>query len=237
MIEFIYTFFVILFASFVHGGVGFGVALIAVALMSLYLLPQESVPLMSLLAGTLNFTMLMRYRQAFNWRATIRLTLGALAGVPIGVFLLRQLDGDLVIKLLGVIVLGYGVYALLNLQLPELKRPFYGYIFGFFGGILSGAYNTGGPPAIVYGSCRRWPPAMFKGNLQGYFLINGSLVMLTHLLMGNYTPIVLQRFLYAVPAVFLGLGLGFTLDGRIDPVLFRKLVLRLLLVLGAALLF
>ena len=236
MNEYIYTFFVLLLASFVQGSVGFGVALIAVTLMSLYLPPQESIPLMSLLAATLSLVMLIRYRQAFNWRATVRLTAGAFFGIPLGVFLLRQLDGDLIIKTLGVVVIAYALYALSNMRLPELKRPFFGYIFGFFGGILSGAYNTGGPPVIIYGNCRRWEPSAFKGNLQGYFLINSSIVVLTHWAMGNYSPLILQRYLFAVPAVFLGLGLGFALDGRVNPILFRKLVLILLLVLGAALL-
>ncbi len=237
MIDFIYTFFVVFLAAFVQGGAGFGVALVAVTLMSFYLPLQESVPLMSLLAGTISLVMLIRYRQAFKWRATIRLGAGSLVGVPIGVFLLRRLDGDLVINLLGVLVVGYALYALFNLQLPELKRPFYGYIFGFFGGVLSGAYNTGGPPVIIYANCRRWPPSTFKGNLQGYFLTNSFLVISTHFLMGNYTPIVLQRYLYAVPALLLGVGLGVALDGRINPRLFRKTVLFLLLILGTALLF
>lgn len=236
MNAYIYTFFVLLLASFVQGSVGFGVALIAVPLMSLYLAPQEAVPLMSLLAATLSLVMLTRYRQAFNWRATVRLTAGSLFGIPIGVFLLRRLDGDVVITILGVIVMAYALYALSNMRLPELKRPFFGYIFGFFGGILSGAYNTGGPPIIIYGNCRRWEPSAFKGNLQGYFLINSSIVVLTHWAMGNYNSIILQRYLFAVPAVFVGLGLGFWLDGRLNPILFRKLVLILLFMLGTALL-
>jgi len=236
MNEYIYTFFVLLLAAFVQGSVGFGVALVAVTLMSLYLPPDQSIPLMSLLAATLSFVMLLRYRQSFNLRATTRLLAGSIFGIPIGVFLLRQLEGDLVINILGVIVIAYALYALSNMRLPELKRPFFGYIFGFFGGILSGAYNTGGPPVIIYGSCRRWEPSAFKGNLQGYFLINSSIVVLTHWAMGNYSPLILQRYLFAVPAVFLGLGLGFALDGRLNPILFRKLVLILLLVLGAALL-
>ena len=43
--------------------------------------------------------------------------------------------------------------------------------FGFFAGILGGAYNTNGPPVVIYGSLRKWSPATFRATLQGYFFM------------------------------------------------------------------
>lgn len=108
--------------------------------------------------------------------------------------------------------------------------------FGFVAGLLSGAYNTSGPPVVIYGNCRQWLPAEFKCNLQGFFLLNSAAVIATHALSGNFTRPVWQAYSLALPAIGLGLVAGFTLDKRIEPAVFRKIVLLLLIVLGVRLL-
>ncbi|MCS7281859.1 MAG: sulfite exporter TauE/SafE family protein [Anaerolineae bacterium] len=106
---------------------------------------------------------------------------------------------------------------------------------GLIAGMLGGAYNTSGPPLVIYGDARRWEPAEFRGNLQTLFLINDALVIAGHLAAGNITPAVLHGYLLALP----GLGLGFLVGGllaqRLSPKRFRLFVQGLLLVLGARL--
>ena len=88
---------------------------------------------------------------------------------------------------------------------------------------------------IIYGDTQRWEPGLFKGNLQGYFLIIGVVAILTHTLSGNVTGDVLQRSLFAVPLVLIGAASGFYLDRFINAAVFRKIVLGLLLVFGISL--
>jgi uncharacterized protein len=72
--------------------------------------------------------------------------------------------------------------------------------------------------------------------LQGFFLLNSAAVILTHALGGNFTRPVWQAYGLALPAIGLGLVAGFALDKRIEPAVFRKIVLLLLIVLGVKLL-
>lgn len=81
----------------------------------------------------------------------------------------------IVTAFLGVVIVAYALYALFNPTLPELAQRSWAYGFGFAGGVLSGAYNTSGPPVVIYGTCRCWQPAEFKSNLQGYFLLTRRL--------------------------------------------------------------
>jgi hypothetical protein len=108
-------------------------------------------------------------------------------------------------------------------------------VFGFVGGLLGGAYNTSGPPVVVYGNCRRWSPQEFKSNLSGYFVVNSVMVVSTHWLSGNFTPEVTSNFLLALPALLLGFLFGQGMDKWLNPELFRKIVLVLLVLLGARL--
>jgi uncharacterized membrane protein YfcA len=73
---------------------------------------------------------------------------------------------------------------------------------------------------------------MFKGNLQAYFLLNSFFTLTAHALSGNFTAVVWQQYLWALPGIGLGLLVGRWSDGRLDPAQFRKGVLLLLILLG-----
>ena len=139
---------------------------------------RTAVPLVVLVTGTLEAILLVRYRSAFNFKAVWPLTLASIFGIPVGVWALRGLDEEVLLTVLGAVMAGYALYALLNFKLPELKHPAWAILFGFCAGLLSGAYSVGGPPAIIYGSCRRWNPQEFKSNLQGFFLVNDTLAII-----------------------------------------------------------
>ena len=126
---------------------------------------------------------------------------------------------------------------MLNLKLPRPIHKSWAYGVGFVAGMLGGAYNTAGPPVIIYGNCRRWRPAEFKGNLQGFFVLNSTLVVIGHAVAQNLTPQVWQIYLWVLPAIGLGLVAGLSLDQYLSPERFRKIVLWLLVLLGLRLIF
>lgn len=228
---------IVSFAIFTQSIAGFGLALISMPLLIEALGVEVAAPLVALVAITAEVILIIRYRHAIQFRTLGRLSLASLIGIPIGIFALQNANDQFVLMLLGMVITLYALYALSQLRLPEIQHPNWAYGFGLVGGILSGAYNTSGPPIVIYGSCRRWTPSQFKSNLQGYFMVNSVMVILTHTLAQNYTPFVMQSYLIALPGVGIGLLLGLSLDKYINPVLFRKIVLGLLIVVGLNLIF
>ena len=204
-------------------------------LLILVLPIQVAAPLVALIGVLAEFLLLLKYREAFNFRSVSVLIVASLVGIPVGVYALGWVDAGVITAVLGLIVISYALYALIGFNPPALKNRGWAVLFGFVAGILGGAYNTSGPPVIIYGSCRRWPPAEFKSNLQGFFLVIGISVIFTHFLSGNFTPIVWYNFFIAVPAILLALFVGFRLDKYIDPLRFRKIVLIALVILGIGL--
>jgi hypothetical protein len=161
----------------------------------------------------------------------------SLLGIPLGLLLLRRVDERLALMILGCVLVGYALYALLGRPLPSLKSNGWAYGTGFVAGMLGGAYNTSGPPVVIYGDAQRWPPAEFKSNLQGFFLVINVFVIAGHALSGNLTQRVWIGYLWVLPAIALGILLGTWLDGRINRAVFRKLVLFLLILMGARMIF
>lgn len=228
-------FLIIFLAVFTQAVTGFGVALVSMPLLLLVMDVRLAAPLVALVAGMAELLLLLHYRADLNLRAVIRLIAASLVGIPLGIVALRQLDEGLITAVLGLLLIFYALYALLKLRLPQLSHTGWAYGFGFVAGLLGGAYNTSGPPVIIYGACRRWPPAEFKSNLQGFFVVSSYAIIAAHALGGSFTPEVWRSFLVAIPAILLALLIGFQLDKLLNPERFRRLVLVVLLLLGVSL--
>jgi uncharacterized membrane protein YfcA len=223
---------VIFIAAFTQSLTGFGFALVSMPLLVSMIGLQAAAPLVALAGLAAEAALLFRYRLSVDRLIVRRLLLPSFAGIPIGIFALHRAGEDMLLRLLGFILLGYALYAFWNPQMPAPKGAGWAYGAGFLAGVLGGAYNTSGPPVIVYGDSQRWDRPEFKGNLQGFFLLNSLVVVAGHWLADGYTGTIWRDFLLVVPAGILGLAAGLWLDTRLNADRFRKIVLALLAVLG-----
>ncbi len=235
--EFILVVFILSFGAFTQSVTGFGAGLVTMAFLPALIGIRLASPVVALMNLTSEIFLMVRYRDSIQIRSVWPMVVASLLMIPMGVYLLSSLDEKLVTRFLGIIMAGYAMWALSGIRLPRLNHPGWGVLAGGIGGVLGGAYNTSGPPVIIYANCRRWPPAEFKANLTGYFILNSVLICANHAWSGNFTASVWTYFLISLPAIALAIWLGFRLDHRINPTVFRKIVLVLLLVMGIKLLF
>lgn len=236
-ITLLFSFLTVFLGAFTQSLTGFGVALIAMAILpSLWGLPIAT-PLVALTGIVLETALLIRYRQSLQMRSIWRLVVASVVAIPFGIYILRQLDERIALFVLGLIIFGYALYALIGFRLPELHHPLWAWLTGLASGMLGGAYNTAGPPIVIYGNCRRWSPQEFRSNLSGFFIVNSAMVVSTHFLSGNITSEVLSVFWRVLPALALGFLAGQSLDRWLNPEVFRKIVLGVLIVLGIRLMF
>jgi len=230
--------FVILFlAAFIQSVSGFGSALVTMAFLPGLLGIRIAAPLFALCAIPLEIILLIRFRQELSFHEIWRMVLASIAGVPFGLILLKLVSEQITLAVLGVALIVYSIYALMGKRLPRSDHFFLPWLAGFIGGILGGAYNTAGPPVILYADTQGWAPERFKSNLQGYFIFNSIQVLLGHYLVGNYQREVLVWLPYAIPGIMAGLLVGALLDRHIPTMLFRRIVLVLLFVMGLVKLF
>jgi uncharacterized membrane protein YfcA len=223
---------IITLACFIQAVAGFGLPMIAMPVLVTLFGIRTAVPLMAIIIFILQLFMIVRYREDLNIRTIWRISAAAILGIPIGVLFLTRIPEAITVTLLGLLLIIYVLYAGFKLPVPSLTNPLWAYLFGFIGGMGGGAYNMAAPPMIIYADTQRWEPKLFKGNLQGYFLIIGIVVILTHSLNGSITSSILQKSLIAVPFILLGAFLGFYLDRFINSAVFRKIVLILMFVFG-----
>jgi uncharacterized membrane protein YfcA len=228
---------VVLIAAFIQSLSGFGFAVIIMPLITFVVGLQVAAPMVALTALTVYTINLVRYRRAINYKEVLRLGIVSALGVPLGVWALTNLDESLVKQVMGLILIAYAIYALARPATSYVLSRYWVYPAGFLSGCLAGAYNAPGPPVIVYGSLRKWPRDEFRAVLQSIFFLNGALVVTLHLLTRRVTVEVLTFYIFALPALALGILVGSRVDRFVDRNRFRMIVTVMILVLGLALVF
>lgn len=228
----IYILVIFLFSTFVRSTFGFGDALIAMPLLALFVDMKIATPLVAMVACTIAMTILIRQWRHVRFRSAWRLIVSTILGIPIGLIYLRGSHENLLKLILAIVITGFSVYQLLKPQFLKLKSEGSAFVFGFFAGILGGAYNTNGPLIVIYGSLRRWPPETFRATLQGYFFLTGVLLLTGHATAGLWTPVVLKTYLIILPVVLFSIWLGGKLHHSIPAGRFDKAIHILLICIG-----
>jgi uncharacterized membrane protein YfcA len=215
---------------------GFGTALVAMPLLAVTIGVRTATPLVGLVMLTTIAALLARTWRSVDVRAAWQLLLSSAVGIPVGVLGLRFAPEPVVKSILGALLIGFGLYGLARPRLLTLERHVWVYVFGFVSGVLGGAYNTNGPPAVACGVMRRWPPERFQATLQGYFLPATVLICAGHGLGGLWTRAVFGLYLAALPLVLVAVVLGHSISGRIPAEMFQRILYGALVVLGGFLL-
>mgnify|MGYP000943622906 FL=1 len=106
------------------------------------------------------------------------------------------------------------------------------YVFGFIGGILGGAFNTGGPPIAIYGTLSGWSQLQFVSTLQGYFLPNDLFILSGQFVSGLLNKTVFHYYLTGLPFLLIAVFQVNKLRSKIPVTKFNKYIFVLLLIIG-----
>lgn len=229
------TAIVVFLGAIIQGLSGFGFGLVTMPLLGLYLPIRVAVPLVAIHGFVLVALMSWRLRIAADRSKWLPLVAGGVLATPMGVYYLRIANEHLLKTCLGVFVLIYSIMSL-TARLPSWKLSNrYGYLAGCLGGILGGAFNTGGPPVIVYVTTQGWKKDEIRSALQIFFLALGLWKLPLYWGMGLFTSLVIKITVITLPATVVGTLFGDYLSHRFGETRFRKILLILLVILGITL--
>jgi uncharacterized protein len=219
-------------AGYIQGLSGFGSVLLSLPLLALFLDIREAIPLVNLMGVILTVMLIVQLRAHWDWGKIMPLLVGALTGIPVGVYLLKRMDPAHVQIILGLVLVAYAIYGLLfKLPVGRVGGP-WAYLFGFFAGGLGGAISASGPSVIVYTSLQAWSKDQIKVTLQGFFIISGLLIGVFQAANGLTTEGVIRNFLVTIPTLLAGTWFGSRQYGKFREEGYRRVMLVLLGALG-----
>lgn len=231
---FILVLLIVFGASLYRSTFGFGDALIAMPLLALFINIKTATPIVAFIGFASSVFILSRNWQKLDMRHIWKLALFSILGIPLGLFFLKGTNENIVKTVLGLILIIFSLFSLTNPHL-NLKTDKSAFAFGIVSGILGGAYNSNGPPIIIYGTLRKWTPQEFRLLLQGVFLPTNLFIIIGHGLAGLWTGEVLRLGLISMPVIFVAVLLGNYLNKRIKAEQFTKLIYYFLIIIGLVL--
>ncbi|MFT5113672.1 MAG: putative membrane protein YfcA [Parasphingorhabdus sp.] len=223
------------FAGFTTGFAGFGTGLIASGFW-FHALPAGMVPpLVAITSVSAQIIGLIAVRKSFNIKHVSPLLMGAVLGVPLGVFILT-LATPLIIKIvIGSFLLLYSVSQLFNpnrwllrIQPSAVQNSAVGAVGGFLGGFA----GLSGPVPLIWLQLQSLPSDQQRAIYQPFNLIVLSLAVFIMAIGGKIDLQLLQLFFLCLPLTLFFAWLGTKLYSKISEDLFRTLILLLLFCSG-----
>lgn len=224
-------------AGFVQGLSGFGFGLTAMSFWVWGLDPHLAAVMAVFGSLTGQVVAALTVRRAFDARALAPFIAGGLAGVPLGVWLLPLLDAQLFRFCVGLVLVVWCPLMLVSGRLPRVSGNRLGdALAGAAGGLMGGIGGFTGVIPTLWCTLRGMDKDAQRSVIQNFNLAMLAVAFAAHLGSGNVTRAMLP-LLPVVAAALLVPGLiGARVYVGLSPDAFRRVVLGLLSLSGAAML-
>jgi uncharacterized membrane protein YfcA len=141
---------VVFLAAVIRGYAGFGFTAIAVVGLNLFLLPQQSIPVV-LGLDLLCSAPLMRQAARQAEMPTFKLlTLGSFVGIPFGLALLLFVPSEYLKLIICTAILIFSALLIMNVRFRHTDKALSKLIFGMLAGIGTSGASVGGPVVVFY---------------------------------------------------------------------------------------
>lgn len=225
-------------AGFVQGLSGFAFGMVAMSFWAWALDPRLAATLAVFGALVGQVLAVFTVRRGFNLRLLLPFVLGGLAGIPLGVAVLPQLDMAWFKALLGGFLALWCPVMLASRSLPPITAGgrVGDAVAGMAGGVLSGIGGFAGPVPTLWTTLRGFAKDEQRAVVQNFNLAMLAVTMCVYLGSGVVTRQMLPYFAIVAPAMLVPTLLGARLYIGISEARFRQIVLGLLTASGIALL-
>ena len=222
----------------VSGTIGFGFAAIAGVIMLHVMPPIEAVPLMMVCSVPVQISSLFAVVRGVQWKRCLVFAAGGLLGVAPAIYLLQHLDTDLFRAAFGVLIAAYAGYMLF--RTATAPKPHAGGVIGaglvgFGGGLIGGLTGMPGALPSIWCDLHGLSKDEQRGVVQPFILVVQLIALVLLMPHIAWSSTMLTHLAISLPALAAGTAVGIMLFGRIDNVLFRRVVLGTLCVSGLVL--
>src|SRR5690242_19080850 len=223
--------------ALVTGIAGFAFGLIAAAVWLHVLTPLQTASLIIGFGLVVQGVSVWKLRRAVKWERLWPFLAGGAVGVPLGVAILGWASAEHLRFDVGTILVLYTVYAWTR---PAVKITAGGapadLAVTFLNGVLGGLTGLAGILTTIWCGMRGWPKDEQRAVFQPVGVAIFAMSALWLGIKGAFSAETVRLFAFGLPVLLVGSWLGLKLYGRLDEAGFRRVVLVLLLVSGAALL-
>lgn len=237
---------IVFFTNFQEGITGFGCTALALPFVTLILGDLELAKhILVPIAWCIAFFIVIVSRRQIIWREYLRIVLIAFIGLPIGIYISKNLPKDQLQLLLAVFMTLIGIHGLARQASRSAKEsPARGWkrtvLSGLIplGGLMQGAFGSGGPLVVVYATRTLTDKSVFRATLCLVWITLNTVLLTSWALDPDFADLnlrALRAVAICAPFTIAGILLGNAAHHRINEVTFRRVVYGVLTLSGVVL--
>jgi len=211
---------------------GFGFALIAVPLLSLFIEPQIAVVLATVVGAFSSTFQAIADRKYAQKKLVRRLAISAYIGMPFGLVVFIVVSESVLRFIVGIVVLVAALILMRGFSISHANRKL-DWILGWASGVLATSTSTNGPPLVFLLQAKKLSPQSFRASINVVFSLTSIGAIALFAISGNITSDDFGSIAISVPMLMLGLAIGYKVRPLINAGQFSVLVF--ILLIGSAL--
>ena len=232
---------VVFLSHLLEGITGFGCTVIALPFITILLGIKMAIPILCFLGMTLTIYIIIRDYKKIDYKEFFFIVTHAIVGLPIGMVLFSKLSPLYLSLILAIFMIGVGINGTIKtlkkqsllIDAAKAKKSYLMRALLFAGGIVQGAFGTGGPFVVIYASSVLQNKALFRVTLSTLWLSLNIIRIGQWTIQGDVFSLELGKlFLWTVPFVLAGTATGDYLHHKVNEHYFRLSVYSVLVIAG-----
>lgn len=212
---------------------GFGFSLLAMPLLSAAVDIREAVVIATICGLLTNVVHITKDHHLVDHSLARRISLSALAGMPLGILLLSvSSTSQMRVAISSItIVLVVLMMRKFSLRKENIKADL---VLGAISGVLATSVSTNGPPLVFLLQSKRLDPTCLRATLAYVFTISGSASFVLLMLAGKGSVASFQLASLSLPSMYLGTLIGRRVRSAVSLHAFQRMTYVLLLATAAS---
>ncbi len=230
----------ILVVGISKGGLGGGLGVLGVPLMSLTIPPAQAAAILLPILCAMDLMAMKAFWKGWSAEHIKRLIPAAIIGIVIGGLTFKYFRASDIRLLVGLIAVGFALnYWFKPFQRFAGRKP--GAKSGFFWGSIAGftsfVAHAGGPPVNIYLLPQKLDKRIYQATTVIFFTIVNYVKLIPYALLGQFNTANLSTSIMLLPLAALGIWLGYKLHHRLPEKLFFRIAYVLLFITGCKLIY
>lgn len=224
-----------------QGLTGFGGSVLAVPLLSLFMDLQTVVVIVPIVSLMISIIMCVYSKKDIVWKYVARIALMIGLGLPVGIYAINFIHGDILKISLGIILILISICNLYKLYIShksarkikseKLAKAIDTSVL-LSCGIVHGAFASGGPFLIVYGSNKFESIEKMRTTFAAVWVVINTVMLITNIALGNITREVLTKSALTIPLLIISVLIGYFVANKISKKVFFTIIYALLIIAG-----
>nr|VFK58578.1 MAG: hypothetical protein BECKUNK1418G_GA0071005_10043 [Candidatus Kentron sp. UNK]VFK68476.1 MAG: hypothetical protein BECKUNK1418H_GA0071006_10034 [Candidatus Kentron sp. UNK] len=232
--QFLLIWVAIIAAAILRSFTGFGFALAAAPIFSLFLTPTQSAVLCISLMFASGIHTWPQHRGKIPLKPLRPLFAMVMVGTILGAYLLVRVDTEMFQLAIGMTTILACLILMRYHPKHRVANPALMGSTGLISGFMNGAFAIPGPPIVVYAMATEPDPAVSRVFTLTFFTFSSAMGLVSYSAAGLVDLQSVYLFLFAYPAMYLGEKLGSRLFLHHGEALYRKVALTALFLIGVS---